>query len=125
MTKIKISPQAKAIKTCLLKEYPEIKTKKDFRQAIDRCIEYKKVAKKVEYKPVRNRGAEEPGRHLIRWYEDPKTGAIASFWDEPRNAHMRVSTPTGSDEIGFPFARLRDQPEEWFKKTAVKYWKKL
>ena len=124
MTKIKTSPEVKAIKTCLLKEYPEIKTKKDFRQAIDRCI-ISRTTKEVEYNPVRNKGAEEPGRHLIRWYEDRRTGAIASFWDEPRNAHMRVSTEKGSDEIGFPFATLKNQPESWFKRTAVKYWKML
>lgn len=117
----------KAIKKCLLGKYGEIKTKKDFREVINQCVEPKvvKKLKRKEYRPVRVKALEEPKRHLIRWYEDPKTGAIASFWDEPRNAHMRVSTPTGSDEIGFPFARLKDQPEEWFKKTAVKYWKMI
>jgi len=116
-------PSQKVVKKCLLKEYKNIKTKKDFEKVVDKCTEAKTTAKKVEYHPVRIKAAEEPKRHLIRWYEDPKKGAIASFWDEPQNAHMRVSTPTGSDEIGFPFAHLRNQPEGWFKKTAIKFWK--
>lgn len=125
MTKIKTLPETKAIKSCLLKGYPKIETKKEFKKLVDKCVNSKKTTKKIEYKPVRVKRLEEPKRHLIRWYEDPKTGAIASFWDEPGNAHMRVSTQEASDEIGFPFASLKNQPEEWFKKTAVKWWKRI
>lgn len=125
MPKIKTSPEAKAIKRCILKEYKHIKTKKDLEKVFDECIKSKKVAKKIEYKPVRVKAAEEPGRHLIRWYEDPKTGAIASFFDEPGNVTMRVSTQKGSEEVGFPFASLKGQPEDWFKRTAIKWWKKI
>jgi len=62
---------------------------------------------------------------LIRWYADEKTGAIASFFDEPGNATMRICTQHECEEVGFPFSSLKGQKEEWFKNTASKWWKKL
>ena len=81
--------------------------------------------KKIDYKPVRLKELEEPGRNLIRWYADEKTGAVASFFDEPGNATMRICTETKCEEVGFPFSSLKNQKEDWFKKTANKWWKKL
>ena len=79
----------------------------------------------MNFNPKRVKSAEEPNRHLIRWYEDKRTGAIASFFDKPGDATMRVSTPKGCEEVGFPFARLRGQPEGWFKETAKKWMKRI
>jgi len=83
--------------------------------------------KKTEsnYKPIRLKELEEPGKDLIRWYADEKTGAIASFFDEPGNATMRICTQHECEEVGFPFSSLKGQKEEWFKNTASKWWKKL
>lgn len=84
-----------------------------------------KKKKKSKHTPVRIKELEEPGRGLIRWYGDSETGAIASFFDEPGNATMRVCTEKKCEEVGFPFASLKKQPEDWFKKTVKKWWKKL
>jgi len=68
---------------------------------------------------------EEPKRGLIRWYEDRKKGTIASFFDKPNDMTMRVSTKKGCEEIGFPFSDLKSQKEDWFKKTAEKWAKRI
>ena len=73
----------------------------------------------------RNKKLEEPKRGLIRWYENPQKGIIASFFNNPRDAKMRVSTNKGCEEVGFPFADLKHQHEDWFKKTAEKWAKKI
>lgn len=78
-----------------------------------------------KYNPKRNKRAEEPKRGLIRWYDDPETGSIASFFDEPGNAHMRISTNKKCEQVGFPFASLKGQPEDWFKETTKKWWKRI
>jgi len=87
----------------------------------------KKVKKKSKgkYVPKRIKEMEEPGRDLIRWYGDSKTGATASFFDEPGNATMRICTEKKCEEVGFPFSSLRGQSDDWFKKTVVKWWKRL
>lgn len=68
---------------------------------------------------------EEPRIGLIRWYEDAQKGITASFFDKPRDATMRICTKKKCEEIGFPFAHLKDQPEWWFKETTLKWAKRI
>ena len=68
---------------------------------------------------------EEPRTGLIRWYEDSSKGITASFFDEPGNATMRICTKKGCEEVGFPFASLKRQPESWFKETTEKWAKRI
>lgn len=83
-----------------------------------------------EYQPVRHRSAEDPGRGLVRWYDDKnKKGYIASFFeatDEHDRARIRVCVPKGCDEIIFPLARdLKSVPEDEFRRMTIKWWKEL
>lgn len=90
-----------------------------------------KVCKKgdirCKYEPVRQRGAEEPGRNLIRFYYNKKgRDYIASIWDEPGNRHMRVCAKHKCEEVGFPFAgSLEKVSEAELKAIVAKWWKRL
>jgi len=68
---------------------------------------------------------EEPKIGLMRWYEDSKRGITASFFDRPGDATMRICTPKGCEEVGFPFASLKKQPEHWFRETTLKWAKRI
>lgn len=89
------------------------------------------MSTKKPFQPVRHRSAEEPGRGLIRWYEDKsRKGYSAAFWtprDKERGrASIRVCVPKGCDEIVFPLARTLDRvPEQEFRWMTVKWWKEL
>ena len=82
---------------------------------------------RCEYEPVRQRGAEEPGRHLIRFYHNKKgKDYIASMWDEPGNRRMRVCAKHKCEEVGFPFAGpLEQRSESELKAIVAKWWKRL
>ena len=48
-------PTTKVIKSCLLSEYKNIKTKKDFEKAVDKCITSKKKKSCKKYKVTAGR----------------------------------------------------------------------
>lgn len=67
----------------------------------------------------RNKRQEEPGVWL--WFENPKEDIIASLVGQEGNMRMRISTPRGSEQIGFPGAdpkRVENRIEDY--KRAIK-----